>query len=131
MTQPLGLREQIATTLLENWTFDIPVLWENMPTPSPLPHLGWINVNIRFGRSMASGWGQIPTLHRGRLQIQVAVHQGEGMETSDAMVIHLITQFNRRHIGAIHFGQANVQAPIKDDGVVITTITIRFHAPLR
>lgn len=131
MANPQSLRDQIATELLKKWPFMIPILWENMPAPSPVPKEGWINIQIRFGRNIASGWGRTSPLYRGRLQIQVIVHQGEGMELSDAMIKHLVTQFDQQQIENIYFGQANVQAPNKDDGVVMTTITIGFHAPLR
>lgn len=130
MATTTTLRDQIAGMIVDNWQFSIPVLWENMPSPSPLPDKGWVSVQIRFGRSIASGWGKISTLQRGSVQMHIAVHQGEGMETSDAVIKQLIKRFDQKKIDHIQFGQANVHSPVKDDGVVITTIMIRFHASL-
>lgn len=130
MIDALTLRDQIAGIIMADWPFTIPILWENMPPPSPLPDQGWVKIQIRFGKRLTSGLGRVPVLQRGYLQMRLAVHEGEGMQISDAMVSHIMTRFDQKQLADIHFGQANVQSPTQDDGVVITAISIRFHAKL-
>lgn len=121
-----SLRDKIANIIQLNWNSEIPILWENMPAPSPLPAKGWVEMRLRHGRSVATGLSTKSALLRGRVQFLLASHLGNGMETSDAMIAQLITLFDGRQDDGLSFGQAAVQPPQKDDGFLITTMTISF-----
>ena len=120
------LRDKIANIIQENWPFDIPVLWENMPAPSPLPADGWVEMRLRHGRSFARGLNTKSCIQKGRVQFLLANHLGHGMETSDVTIAHLISLFDGRQSDGLSFGQATVQPPQKEDGFLITTMTITF-----
>ena len=125
-TSAMTLRDQIANMVQQNWPFTAAILWENMPVPSPLPANGWVEMRLRHGRARMAGLHARTRYQRGSVQFNLASHIGKGMQDIDAMLAHLITLFQTPQTNGLYFGQANVQPPQKEDGFLITTMTIRF-----
>ena len=125
----MTLRDQIASIIQQNWPFTAAILWENMPVPSPLPASGWVEMRLRHGRARMAGLHARTRYQRGSVQFNLASHIGKGMEDVDAMLAHLIALFQTPKTAqnyGLYFGQANVQPAQKEDGFLITTMTIRF-----
>lgn len=124
--QTTTLRDHLGDYLKENWPFDRPILWENMPTPSPLPKAGWIRFHIRHGRSRARGLGGRNRYRRGILRLEIATPAGQGMEHLDRIVEHLVELFEDRHLAPVRLGRVNVSESEIEHGFVITPVTVGF-----
>ncbi|MCE2518031.1 MAG: hypothetical protein J4F41_09460 [Alphaproteobacteria bacterium] len=121
------LRETLSQYFNASATVDLPLLWQNMPLPSPLPDQGWVRFSCQLDRIYPLDLSHRHRGVHGRLTIVVATPKGTGMETSDGLIDQMIRLFAVKSIGAIQLGRMVMDRPRDEQGYHLNGLTIRFH----
>lgn len=122
------LRDDIAAYLNEKWSSPLPILWQNMPLPQPLPDDGWVRFSCQLRSVKTIGLSSQDRLCQGVLTITVAIPKDTGMAVSDGITDQLIALFSASSIGTIKLGQMAMDTPRDEHGHHLTPIAIRFSA---
>lgn len=125
-----SVRDQIAAHLQSQWSFATPIIWENMPPPSPLPKTGWLRFRLWHGRTLARSVSGEGRFRHGSLRLEIAVANGDGAAELDGMVNHLTEVFDNQTIGNVQFTRLTSSPADSSGGYLIVEVVAHFIHPI-